>query len=422
MGCCGQKARDEPSGRPPRDENRRQNHSVGDDPLSPRLPDAGHAGLVASRPLLLQCLHRLVNPQSSRSVRPLEIGNPAGFLQAVRRHRLAIPLARHAEALSLPASLAGQLVWEARHQQRASMALIALALEALAALEQKGLRALVVKGPALAMQTTGLARGRGGGDLDLLVAPEELPAAVAVLEGLGFHRPPGMFPRQLNSFWGHYARWTGNELNLERPGSACLDLHWALNTVRAPLPPFAALWQARQAVNLNGRAVTTLSLEHAFRHSCLHAASDQWMNLHHLLDITLLARQLPEATGARLRRERTVRLSCAAAHDATGCAALLAFTDPTRADCRRAIARARWAQERRPRVSADGAWHPGHWLATVVHRASLSPSPLDWLRVVARFSLLPAAFNDPLTGEDRGLLAMVQARRGRLWERLAERR
>jgi hypothetical protein len=73
-------------------------------------------------------------------------------------------------------------------------------------------------------------------------------------------------------------------------------------------------------------------------------------------------------------------------------------------------------------VSADGAWHPGHWLATVVHRASLSPSPLDWLRVVARFSLLPAAFNDPLTGEDRGLLAMVQARRGRLWERLAERR
>ena len=85
----------------------------------------------------------------------------------MRRHRLAIPLARHAEALSLPASLAGQLVWEARHQQRASLALIALALEALPALEQKGLRALVLKGPALAMQTTGLARGRGGGDLDL---------------------------------------------------------------------------------------------------------------------------------------------------------------------------------------------------------------------------------------------------------------
>ena len=73
-------------------------------------------------------------------------------------------------------------------------------------------------------------------------------------------------------------------------------------------------------------------------------------------------------------------------------------------------------------MSAEGAWHPGHWLATVRQQASLSSSPLDWLRVVARFSVLPAAFNDPLTGEDRGLLAMVQARGGRLRERLAERR
>jgi hypothetical protein len=390
--------------------------------LSASFPAASHAEWVASRPQLLQFLHWLVGPQVSPSDRHLEIGNPTGFLQAVRRHRLAIPLARSADALCLPAKLGGLLVREARHQQRASLALIALALEARTALEQEGLRALVLKGPALAMQTTGVARGRGGGDLDLLVAPEDLPAAVALLEGLGFHRPAGMFPRQLNSFWGHYARWSGHELNLERPGSPCLDLHWALNTVRAPLPPFAVLWQARQAVNLNGRAVPTLSLQHAFRHSCLHAASDQWMNLHHLLDIALLARQLPPASGARLRRESSVRLSCAAAHDATGCPALLTFTDLRRADCRRAIARARWAQERPPRVSADGAWHPGHWVGTVVHRAALSPSPLDWLRVVARFSLLPASFNDPLTGEDRGLITMLQARRSRLRERWAEHR
>ena len=390
--------------------------------MSASFPAASHSEWVASRPQLLQFLHWLVGPQVSPSDRHLEIGNPTGFLQAVRRHRLAIPLARNADALCLPAKLGGLLVREARHQQRASLALIALALEARTALEQEGLRALVLKGPALAMQTTGVARGRGGGDLDLLVAPEDLPAAVALLEGLGFHRPAGMFPRQLNSFWGHYARWSGHELNLERPGSPCLDLHWALNTVRAPMPPFAVLWQTRQAVNLNGRAVPTLSLQHAFRHSCLHAASDQWMNLHHLLDIALLARQLPPASGARLRRESSVRLSCAAAHDATGCPALLTFTDLRRADCRRAIARARWAQERPPRVSADGAWHPGHWVGTVVHRAALSPSPLDWLRVVARFSLLPASFNDPLTGEDRGLITMLQARRSRLRERWAEHR
>jgi len=145
------------------------------------------------------------------------------------------------------------------------------------------------------------------------------------------------------------------------------------------------------------------------------------MNLHHLLDVVHLAQQLPPEAQGGLRRWRFVRLSCAAAYDASGCTALLAFTDLERADCRWAVARAGWTQERPPRLGADGAWHPGHWLAMVIHRASLSPSPLDWLRVVARFSLLPAAFNDPLTGHDRGLAGMLQARWRRLQERLRER-
>jgi hypothetical protein len=100
---------------------------------------------------------------------------------------------------------------------------------------------------------------------------------------------------------------------------------------------------------------------------------------------------------------KTVRLSCAAAYDATGCPELLDFSDPHRADYRRAIARARWTQGRPQRTTADGAWHQGHWLRIVVHSASLSPSPIDWLRVVARFSLVPAGFSDPISGRDRGL-------------------
>ena len=51
-----------------------------------------------------------------------------------------------------------------------------------------------------------------------------------------------------------------------------------------------------------------------------------------------------------------------------------------------------------------------HWLRIVIHGASLSPSPIDWLRAVARFSLVPAAFNDPLSGRDRGLAGMLRAR------------
>jgi hypothetical protein len=133
------------------------------------------------------------------------------------------------------------------------------------------------------------------------------------------------------------------------------------------------------------------------------------MNLNHLLDLARLAPALPVEQRQQLRRLKTVRLSCAAAYDATGCPELLSCTDPHRADCRRAIARARWTQGRPQRTTADGAWHPGHWLRIEFHSASLSPSPIDWLRVVARFSLVPrfnlvpAGFSDPISGRDRGL-------------------
>lgn len=382
----------------------------------PSLPPQG------TRAHLLQALRRGLDPEAAlaNAGAPPEPLDSEALIRAVRRHRLALVLAPATAALPWPGLALTALRQEARHQQRAALPLIATTLEVSAALEGAGLRALLVKGPALALQTTGQPWSRGGGDIDVLVAPADLPEAVAVLEGLGFARPPGRFPRDLTSFWGRYSRWAGHELPLLRQGR-WLDLHWALNTVRATLPPFETLWQARQVVRLNGKAVPTLSLEHAFRHSCLHAASDQWMELRHLVDIALLACQLREATGASLRKQRSVRLSCAAAYDATGCPALLDFTDPQRADCRRAIARAQWTQARPPRVSADGAWHPGHWLATVTHRASISPSPIDWLRVVAVFSLLPAAFNDPLTGQDRGLLGMLEARVRRLEQRLGER-
>jgi hypothetical protein len=378
--------------------------------------------LASARPALLGALRQVLAPDGAAAASPVALEDPAAVLKAVRRHRLAIALAPHADALGWPAEMATALRQEAHRQQRASLPLIATALEVMAALQAAGLPVLLLKGPALAAQTTGQAWNRGGGDLDLLVAPDALPRAMAVLERLGFESPAGMFPRNLTAFWGRYARWAGHELSLRREGSPWLDLHWALNTVRAPLPGFEALWREREVVRLNGRSMPTLSRRHAFLHGCLHAASDQWMDLRHLLDLARLAQSLPPEERERLRHRSVVRRSCAAAHDATGAPALLRCTDLQRADCQRAIARARWAQERSPRASADGAWHLGHWLQTVFHQASLSRSPIDWLRVIARYSLLPAAFNDPLSGRDVGLARALRARQRRLRERLQDNR
>jgi len=394
--------------------------------LSPHHPAARISTrsplLVAARPRLVQALQQIfcAPPAQAAPTQLSEAPDPAGLIQAIRRHRLALILLASAPSLGWPADTLAALRQEARQQQRSALPLIADTLEVVAALERSGLRTLLLKGPALALQTSGQPWSRGGGDIDVLVAPADLPRAVAVLEGLGYARPPGQFPRRLGSFWGRYSRWACHELPLKR-GGRWLDLHWFPSSVRAPLPCFEALWHERQMLQLNRQPVATLGLEHAFRHCCLHAACDQWMELRQLVDLTHLAALLPAASGARLRQLSSVRQSCAAAHAATGASHLLAFSDPGSRESRRVVARARWTQERPPRLGADGAWHPGHWLAAVGHMASLSPSPLDWLRVVARFSLLPAAFNDPLTGHDRGLAGMLQARWRRLQERLRER-
>lgn len=42
--------------------------------------------------------------------------------------------------------------------------------------------------------------------------------------------------------------------------------------------------------------------------------------------------------------------------------------------------------------------------------------------VPARFNLVPAGFSDPISGRDRGLAGMLQARWRRLQQRLQERR
>ena len=378
--------------------------------------------LAIARPALLRALRQVWAPEAAAPTIPVALEDPAALLKAVRRHGLAIVLAPHAEALGWPLETAAALRQEARQRQLAALRLIATAQEVIPALQAAGLRVLLLKGPALALQTTGQPWNRGGGDLDLLIAPDTLPQAMEVLERLGFLSPPGLFPRNLTAFWGRYARWAGHELSLRREGSPWLDLHWALNTVRAPLPGFDGLWREREVVILNGRSVSTLSRRHAFLHGCLHAASDQWMDLRHLLDLARLASALPQEERQRLRHLSFVRQSCAAAHEATGAPALLSCTDPHDAASRRSIARARWSQERPHRATADGAWHPGHWLHIVMHQASLSRSAIDWLRVLARFSLLPAAFNDPLTGKDVGLASVLRARQRRLRERLRERR
>ena len=169
------------------------------------LPPSGvgaYLSLFAARPHLLCALRQALGTQWPRApmAQSLHAVTPEDLIQAVRRHRLALVLAPFAATLPWPPEAVAALRQEARREQRAALPLIADTLAVFAALEAGGLRALLFKGPSLALQTTGQAWTRGGGDIDVLVAAADLPRAVAVLESVGFERPAGQFPRDLGSF------------------------------------------------------------------------------------------------------------------------------------------------------------------------------------------------------------------------------
>lgn len=351
------------------------------------------------------------------------------LLAAIRRHRLECLLHGDPLVASLLPELAPTLQVLARQDAMAALALAGFTREMAALFEQAALPMLVIKGVPLALQTTGSLTARGRGDLDLLVDPKQLPATVALLESAGFSRCPGQFPRQLGSVWGRYSRWAGYEFSLVRQSPAGLqwiDLHWALSNVRAPLPSFALAWQCGEQLDLNGQPVKTLSRLHAFRHACAHAAKDEWMCLRNLIDIDRLADQLKGCDLRRLRHQPTVRWSGAVTYAVTANEALrhLNRGRPS-AGSARAMVRAAHAQAMTLpwwRGQGPGAWSLRRWASTVGLLLLLSRDPRDWLRTLLLFTLLPGAFSDPETGEDRGLAGFLQARIIRLRQRLNERR
>jgi hypothetical protein len=142
---------------------------------------------------------------------------------------------------------------------------------------------LAIKGPLLAIQTTGDFAARGYGDIDVVVAPDDVAHVHGRLVAAGW-RPYGNFPRPGPSWaWRHLLR-SYCELPFNGARSV-VDLHWALAPTRGRLPTFAEAWARREEIPLSGRRWATLNRGDALRHACIHAATDSWRWLRSLVDI-----------------------------------------------------------------------------------------------------------------------------------------
>jgi Uncharacterised nucleotidyltransferase len=147
-------------------------------------------------------------------------------------------------------------------------------------LEKHGVRALALKGPALAAGVYQDLALRQFTDLDLLVRYDDLRVAVNVLADDGFRTKA-----PLNQLWGWEATF------VREPGLFELDLHWRLSpSYFAVTPEGDELWARAVEVNLGPGCVWTLGPDDLMLFLCAHGAKHGWQSLSGVRDVAAAAR------------------------------------------------------------------------------------------------------------------------------------
>ena len=149
--------------------------------------------------------------------------------------------------------------------------------EAVAALRQEGVEALVLKGGALARTVYAGPAQRPMVDLDLLVRPGQMARAGVVLEALGYQtsrsEPAHMVAFQQRFGGGlEWLRSRGDRTTRLDVQFDLVGVDWCWDAF--PVEP-GALWEAARPLDLDGTPALQLSPEDTLIHLCLHPA------LHH---------------------------------------------------------------------------------------------------------------------------------------------
>jgi hypothetical protein len=152
-----------------------------------------------------------------------------------------------------------------------------LTIELLALLERleaAGIEALPFKGPIAAHSCYGDLDARLFGDIDLLVAPADMPGAIEVMARSGYEPLIPLSASQRAAFLRHRT-----EYPLQRPArGGIVDLHWELFHRQFCFPLVPDRTRIRE-VRLAGQAVRTMGAEDQLLMLCAHATKHLWVRL-----------------------------------------------------------------------------------------------------------------------------------------------
>jgi hypothetical protein len=183
----------------------------------------------------------------------------------------------------------------------------------------RGVRVVPFKGPTLAAQVYGNLVLRRFVDLDLLVAPADLPRARALLAELGYHSLLSLAPAEEDAYLA-----TVGQMPFVNEGETCMvELHARIAPRDFHFPlGLASLWPRLGSVSLMGREVCTLSGEDLLLVLCAHGAKHGWRCLGWVCDVAELLRTghaldwpAVHAEARGLHCERLLLLGLLLAHD-----------------------------------------------------------------------------------------------------------
>jgi hypothetical protein len=219
--------------------------------------------------------------------------DPDEFIRAVRIHQVAPVLTAWASESGMPPEVSDQIASLAREQAAAAMTVAVQTRQVCQLLSEHGITAMAYKGVVLSVQTTGTLAARGSGDIDILVRPDDVLTAMAVLGDAGWC-PATLKSDDVHARW-RWLRWSTREWALVGARTD-VDLHWRVTKTPGLLPSTDELHERAVTIELPGGPVLTPSPEDLLPMVCYTAAADGYSTLKHLIDVVRAARLCPTGT------------------------------------------------------------------------------------------------------------------------------
>lgn len=212
------------------------------------------------------------------------------FLTLCQRHRvMALVAGRLSKVAGLPDDVAAVVRSELQQWLTVNLQQVAEAQRVVALLEQEGIPCVVLKGAPLSMQAFGDLMARSSRDVDLLVEPAALSAAVAVLEATGMTQTKA----KMRWKWGQAVfRRYSHECVLRAPSNMIFELKGRLHpTASLMRRSVSDLLSGRVSVPCAGASLPALAREEMLPYICCHGARHSWFRLKWLVDAAALASQ-----------------------------------------------------------------------------------------------------------------------------------